>query len=405
VVGAAAVAGVLAVGGGVAVGLQVFGGDATTVTGSTPSAQRQVVDPVTSQPTEAWTWRSREDGGASVVADGDLVVATDSLSDQSRVVRLDADGSEAWENTDGVYASAVDEDEGRVYISTEWEGPGVAALDADTGEEVWRDDDRVFVESLGGGRVLASSWSEDSDTGELAVLDASGTTTWTAPFDNLGSGDDRVVALTGSDLVSRDAVSGDVAWEVDTDLDTTDTYASLVVTDEMVVVSAGDTAVALDPDSGEELWRETLGFDYDVSVSAGGPGLVYTYESGDSEAYEDGEVVFLGVEGVLERRPLDPEECCFSGFGFRQGGEDYFVATDEGIVYDEDFTPVARFDGEVVPTSTGFYESRSGELSYHLLDGTEKWARQVGDPDSYLQVIPLDGRVLVAEGPTVTAYE
>ena len=74
-------------------------------------------------------------------------------------------------------------------------------------------------------------------------------------------------------------------------------------------------------------------------MSAGGPGLVYTYDSGDSDAYEDGEVVLLGVDGILERRPLDPDECCYSGFGFRQDGKDYFAATDEGIVYDEALHP------------------------------------------------------------------
>ena len=404
-VAAAGMAGVLAVGAGVAVGLQVFsGGDAAT-TGAPSTAQRQVVEPVTSQPTEAWAWRSQEDGSASVVADGDLVVVVDSLADQSRVVRLDPDGTEVWENTDGVWAGGVDESEGRVYVATEWEGPGLAALDADTGEEVWSDDDRNFVATLDDGRVLASYWADDSDTGEVAVLDSSGSELWAMPYDSVDTSGDRVVALTDAGLSARETVSGEVAWEADTGLDLYDTYASLAVTEDLVVVSAGDTAVGYDPASGEELWREDMGFDYDVTVSAGGPGLVYTYDSGDSESYEDGEVVFLGVEGVLERRPLDYDECCFSGFGFRQDGQDYFAATEEGIVYDEDLTPVAQFDGEIVPTSTGFYEASNGELSYHLLDGTEEWARQVGEPDSYLSVIPLDGQVLVADGPSITAYE
>jgi hypothetical protein len=408
VIAAAGLGGVLAIGAGVAVGLQVFGGGGgADTTGAPFTSQRQVVAPVASQPTEAWTWQSAlEDGGASVVADGDLVVVVDAMSDQTRVARLDADGEEAWENSEAVWVNAALEDEGLVYVSTQWEGPGVAALDADTGEEIWRNDDLTFLSPLGDGRVVTSSYSDTADTRELAVLDDTGVELWTADFDDAGVRDGQVVSIADTELTSRDAVSGEVSWEVDTGLVLDEeSYTSLAVTDELVVVSAGDTAVGFDPDSGEELWRENPGFEYGVTVAVGGPALVYTYEGGDSESYEDGEVVFLGVEGILERRPLDSDECCYSGFGFRQGGEDYFASTEEGIVYDEDLTPVAHFDGQIVPTSTGFYETRNGELSYHLLDGTEEWSRQVGDPESYVDVIPLDGRVLVAEGATITAYE
>ena len=68
-------------------------------------------------------------------------------------------------------------------------------------------------------------------------------------------------------------MTGEVAWEADTGLVLDDDgYTSLAVTDALVVASAGDTAVGFDADSGEELWRENPGFEYNVTVSRGWPG-------------------------------------------------------------------------------------------------------------------------------------
>ena len=136
------------------------------------------------------------DGSASVVADGDLVVAVDSLADQSRVAAPGPRRHRGLGEHRGVWAGGVDESEGRVYVATEWEGPGLAALDADTGEEVWSDDDRNFVATLDDGRVLASSWTETPTPARSPSSTPPAASCGRCRTTASGTSGDRVVALT-----------------------------------------------------------------------------------------------------------------------------------------------------------------------------------------------------------------
>lgn len=379
--------------------------------GSSPSgartgaAQQQRVQAVTDSPTEVWSWSADEEGdGTGLYADGDLVLVSNSGG--KGVVRLDADGQEEWAFPDGVGIQAISAADDRVWVGTYWEDTGFAVLDATTGEELWRNDDWMIDQLLDDGRAWARSYDEDSEEYEGAVFDQDGEVLWESEGDSLAVLGDTVLVLDGTDLAGLDLDTGEERWSVDTSVEVDPDYGtgSLAVNDGIVAVSGLSEVAAFDPGTGEELWREGDLYEYS-SVSAAGNELVYVVDSGDSEEYVDGEALFFNRDGIVERVRVSPEDYGFYPTTVVIEDQHYLAHSDSGILYDQELKPVSSFKGTIVAAGAGFYQTYRGELSYHLLDGDEKWARQVTDPDGYAEVLPLDGRFLVTESNTVTAFE
>lgn len=394
--------GLVVVAGGVALALKLGGDGSSSDRAGTGSSQLREVSAVTESPTQSWTWTSSESGeGLGTTADGDLVVVSN--AETGEVTRLDAEGTEVWRG-DGVFVQSLDAANDLVWVSTEWEGDGFAALDAETGAELWRKSDFNFSNRLADGRVWATRFSDASQTYEGAVFDTDGQALWELDADSFLVAGNDVVRVEGDEVSVLDAASGDERWAVEPGLALDPDYPALRVatTDEMVVVNGVDTVVAYDLESGEELWTETD--DYGSSSFSSAGGLAYFQFSGDSDTYEDGRCVVFDTTGLIETVTFAYDDY-FSLSHLLVGGDDYYTDYNSGIVYDRSLQPVSSFDGDVVPAGQGFYQVFNGELSYQLLDGTEKWARQVGDPDGYAQVTPLDGRLLVTQDDAVTNYE
>ncbi len=196
---------------------------------------------------------------------------------------FDVDGDERWsyeppgEGTPyGVSVEAVDSDE--AYVSA---GDGAAAVDVDTGEELWslRSDDGVsslhardgvaYVTRRGGLAAYADgdlTWSHRVE----------GTNSWIHEVD-----DSRLYFRHSFDLRALDLDDGDEIWRHEVG----DSYTT-EVTDDGVYVAADDlTLVSLE---GEELW--SVGFDDEVvAVEAAEEGVYLATETAVARVV-DGEV-------------------------------------------------------------------------------------------------------------------
>lgn len=406
----AVVAAVIAVGGGALVAQGLLGDDGgRSATGF--GAQRQHVSAVTSSPTEAWTWTGSGDG-VGLVADGDLLLAQ-SYDENGTLTRLDPDGDVVWEQElpDGHSLAGLDAGAELVWTYEQWEGVGVGALSTETGEEEWSNPDYSYAHSLGQGRIVASAYEEGDEVDEdgfpigryaVAVIDSDGDVLWDRKADHFVADGSDVFLVEDDTLTSLDPDTGEDRWSVQLDLDTEeDLPVRLVVNEGIVAVAGSHEILGLDPEDGRELWQEEDLWGYDA-LDTLGRHLVVS-RSGDSETYEDGEAIVYSAEGELDRVRLDPDEYDFSGIPLRLGDEHYFARSEDGVIYDEELTPVGRFEGDLTPAGDGYYQLFKGELSYRELEGGERWSRQVAD--EYASVVPLEGKVLVVEDDLVTAYE
>lgn len=177
------------------------------------------------------------------------------------VARIDRDsGDVEWSWTGDGYAD-VRIDDGTVYATG---NRTVTALNAATGDVRWEDADRSRIFDL----------AIDEDT----------VVTWSQP----DAGNESV-----TDIVTRDAVDGDVRWTL-----TRDGYPGLEgVTDGRVVLSRNENLTAYDADTGEVAWSRQLpdgGADFafvdSVRIENG-----TVYASGDAES--GGWVTALTADG------------------------------------------------------------------------------------------------------------
>lgn len=397
---------VLALVGGILGGMALLGGDESPpkAANSTQQQRQTVAQAVTSEPTEAWTWTHPDHEYTQIAVTGDILVAY--AYEEQGVTRLSMTGEEMWSHPSAYSVAAIDEGEGLVYVRTAYEDDGLAALDADTGEEVWENNNESFMSLLDGGRVLTVAWDEDDYQDSTSwVRTPSGEELWSYPG-FLHVHDGMLFNLDGTTITRFDPVDGEVRWEVDTELELEEDYesATLALNDGIVAASGWDEVVGLDPDSGEELWREGGLWDYS-DVEPFGTTRVKVARSGDSEAWEDGEVIFFSSAGETRRKSIDPDDYDIWGAPFTVNGKTYVQITEDEVIYDEDLKAVASFDGTITPVGSGFYQHLNGELSFHDLEDGEKWARQVGDSDDSISVVAAPGLVLVINDSTVTAYK
>ena len=62
--------------------------------------------------------------------------------------------------------------------------------------------------------------------------------------------------------------------------------------------------------------------------------------SGDSEAWEDGEVIFFSSAGETRRKSIDPDDYDIWGAPFTVNGKTYVQITEDEVIYDEDLKAV-----------------------------------------------------------------
>lgn len=203
-----------------------------------------------------------------VGADGDTL----HLVTESGLLALGATDSETeWERRIDVGATPVVAG-GRVYVRERAAGRPLLALDAASGDQLWRADG-----------LPAPVTTPPAATGDRVYV---------------GAGEDSL----GETFFALDAGTGDIVWRTQLG-DPTSASASparnrpAVTAETVFVVSADDTVNAVDAASGEILWREPLGRSLGSPVPANGrlyltaanEILVFTEASSGSDEGSDSE--------------------------------------------------------------------------------------------------------------------
>ena len=297
------------------------------------------------------------------------------------------------------------------------------AVDAVTGEEVWRestmpatpDGALVSVQTTtahGGGRVYA-----ETDRGYLVAADAgTGTVQWDRQFQSVSDNLDGTLLYSEGTLYAHagptgntydegeggiravDAASGDTLWSF-TDLQSFGTLAAV----DGTLVAKGDsraTTYGLDPETGEVRWSTDA---YPTSRFGCRDGTCYAY-GGSAHAFGTDGTQEWGREGVAFS-PRAPDE-----FGPAvANGRAFFPTADEGVVALETAsgdelwrsgggddtrgrtvgTPVLAGDGETVYTTTDVevlaLDAASGDVEWQYeLDASATSDVVVGNGALYL---------------------
>jgi outer membrane protein assembly factor BamB len=215
-------------------------------------------------------WQTDPDDGVSTspaLACGAVYVAA-----HNETLALDAaDGTVLWRaevgGPGGASASPIAVDD-RLYVAT----GGVAALDAETGDERWHASTEHVVQGVAAGdRVYVGAGSNGS--GEVAAFTSDGDRWWrtTDPGQVYAApavGDDAVYAVSKTGTVTALAADdGRVRWQASVGSGVTEPPA---IAGGRLVVGAGngERTVALDAATGDRLWT------FETGVSTGAPVIV-----------------------------------------------------------------------------------------------------------------------------------
>lgn len=215
----------------------------------------------------------------------------------------DAGGAE-WSHDVGGWVGAVVED--RVFFTEEWRGDSdgdgsITALAADDGEHLWSYGSThgysAFTDLTVADAVYVG-YGDDavgSGSGELYAVDFDGTERWTVDTGSVYERPrvrDDVVYVGSDDGVVRaiGADDGEVRWrhEVESTEAGGPPDPAVEAVDGAAVYVVADRLLALDPATGDQLWR--FG-DEDNSISSAAvhQGVAYVRDGYDVRAVEDGD--------------------------------------------------------------------------------------------------------------------
>lgn len=385
-------AGTVALGGGLVVARD---GDSV----SDPFALRAAV---TEEPELAWTWDAET--GVNMVSpmdQGALVVLRDGA-----VVALDEDGAEQWrQDVRGAGYAMHDESSNVVHVlSSASEEREVTALDAETGQELWV----VPADWVTTVRDATVVINED----QLHRIDPEdGSEIWSVGIDGYGAvSEDGVYGFKDGDLHAWD-LDGDEAWVSEAELGDRPAGAGNTVAaqdDFVAAAGPGSEVVGVDSETGDELWRDDPG--YEGGVGSIEPDLAFTFPMSDSSSSEGGanspqETTVYDRDGEVATLPLD-RHSFFAVVAIEFEGEPHFVATDAGVIYDEDFEEVGSVPlGNVQATLTGVYDMGDDSISYVPYGAEEpRWTVDTESSEWLVNLVPSDGYFLVIEDATLSLY-
>lgn len=298
--------------------------------------------------------------GSPEVEGPDLFLATRA----GTLVAAAAESGEArwrFETGERVMAGPVVEG-GVVYVSTEVPGSNagsVFAVDARTGGELWRyatEVAKLGAPAVYGGMVYLSA-------GDVIALDAlTGEVRWRQAVEGAGTvvaGTDVVVVSTSRGLAALDPTTGGLGWALPT---AAAPRAPALVTGDVVLSDDGVQALlGLDAGDGGERWRAAVAGLLQASMATGNMVMVATTEG----------VLVLDARSGDQRWRED------------RGAADVRIATDGTVVGATSAGRLTLFDA-----ATGDVLGVAG------LDG-----------ESQPTPAAAGGRVYVAEGETVTAFD
>ncbi|GAB2865273.1 outer membrane protein assembly factor BamB family protein [Nocardioides pacificus] len=386
---------VLLVAGGVFLGIRLLGGDGDEAR-SLGANGSELVDPVTSEPEETWSWEAPGEVGGAVQQGDSLVITVEG----GEVVSLDASGDEEWTTTVDSDISVSHAVPGQdVLIAAAYDVQRVTALSAEDGEQLWTYDDRTFESVIEEGVIFRG-------LDESGLLDAkTGDELWTVETpDAYAIASDAAYLLAGDELTKVSLEDGDEQWSVTVDRDE-DAYGTLTATDEFVVVD-GDELMAFDAESGDELWSEEGGEDGSRASVFSATEVYVTANDygGESEPSvtvfdRDGKVGELDVE-----KEGDSEYFYFYAMAFESGGSSYALDYTSGRLYGDDLEVLQTYEGSLAVAAGGLYALDDQKLSYFELGSdSAEWSIDIEAEEGGVGAI--DGRVLVYTEDTVINYE
>lgn len=299
------------------------------------------------------------------------------------------------ENSQGLfYATPAVSDAGQVFFASQLTTGGfisqrqsiVWALDAETGDEIWRFDGArgMYVEggALGGdlfviGNGDGNVYALDRESGELAWSFETGHRVWATP---LIVSETVYVGSMDRTLYALDLNSGDVKWTFERE---GAFGAEPVLSDGTLYVGAfNDTFYAVDAETGEERWRfqgndwfwGSPAVDGDTVFAVDVKGRVYALDA------ENGDELWHKFLVTDENNPVAVR----AGLGLSDDGSRLFVSAQTGALYALDTT-----DGFVAWSTPG--EGRA--LSEPVVDGSLVYQSLILGPPSVRALQVEDGRV------------
>lgn len=322
-----------------------------------------------------------------------------------QAVAYDLDGDELWQVADEDLTWASPSLTGAVVIAR-FEGR-LAGLDPSNGDELWSvDGDPGTVWELEDS--LIASFEE---AGRTVVLDRdSGEELAEVDGHMIGSPSDDSFVVVDDETVRHVDLTGEELWSVapeDLGVDPDEVEQPMAsFGDGLVALAAqGDdegTLVALDPDSGEELWSETGPY---LLQYRGVDGAVAAVRWDDTDDTDDtssteprpGELVLFDADG--ERDAVEVEKLSpwgTQGFMDVDGTGEFYASYESGTIIAADLEVVAEYDAEIAGyTVDGVYLQDDDELTLAAWDSEDEQYTIDLEHDGWATA--LDGAVAVID--------
>lgn len=236
-------------------GLSVADGRAVVASGGLTALDVDEGDKLWTRAVEGWLRAP-----PTLTGDTAYVATWGSPSTQGVAAVALEDGRTRWRALPDVEAATAPTlADGAVYVGGSLNSELVVALDARSGDELWRS--RVGQYATTSAVAADAVYVGAGDTHAVVALEASdGDERWRAETDGRVFGAPAVVDGTvyagtrAGTLYALDAETGDQQWEANV---ASDVGASVAATDDAVYVPGSESVTALDR-SGEELWSGTV---------------------------------------------------------------------------------------------------------------------------------------------------
>lgn len=324
---------------------------------------------------------------------------SDDTDAEPRIVTYDMDGEEQWTVTDADLEWASPSLSGDVVFTDL--GDEFTALDPDDGEELWSVDGEPRntweVDDL----MLVTT--EGDDESRVVVIDtASGEEQAAVDGDLVGGPGTDSFIVQDDETLSRVDFSGEETWSVETDDLALDVGGSLTAAygEGVIVLSVFDDTesplVAVDSETGEELWSESGRHEVQYRGADGAVAVVRWDEDTDSDQSAPGELMLFDAEGERDAVELD-EIQRYGLMGFLDvDGDDYFATESSGTLVNADLEIAAEHDATIAGyTTDGVYLQDDDELTLAAWDSDDE--RFSIDLEHDGTVSTLDGAVAVVD--------
>lgn len=365
---------------------------------ATPTKPPSPDGPQTPAPLKAvWDYDAGDQVSTQVAAGTSLIVS----SSLGSVVSLDDTGTAQWAVSQSVSRPVVAADaSGEVLVGSSADQPGIIALAAEDGQQLWFYEDIAFVDVADAGVVV----DVPAKGGPFGLLDAtSGAVVWSVPdVDHYAVTDSVAYVLRGVTLTAIDLQDGTTRWSVETSLKKggSNDDVRLMANARIVVVAGPDVdVVGYATKDGAERWS---------ADSGGGVPLLEGFSNKLLVVGTTDAVTVFDSSGPIGELPVgEPPGGSAAAAGlvpFTIEGTAYAFEPTSGTVFDESLTAVASYDGSVTPVRDGVYVNDGAQIAHYVLGGDQPDViLPVADAEA--RVVEVADRAVVVAGVRVSAFD